>query len=476
MENFDLFGVGLRSARGPILTAQRRVNVYYEIVPDEDARGFKIAVMGTDGLELFVDFGDTPARAMYQKGDYLYVIHRGTFWEVNNAGVKTSRGTLTTTTGRCYMSDNGTQIMVVDSAGSGYIYTIATTTLAPIADPDFPGAENVTWQDGFFIVPKPDSGRFYISGSYDGTSWVSTEFKNAESQPDNNVLAIADGGTLYVFGSLSTEVYGNTGTAGVPFTRIQGATLEWGLAAKDSLAKYQDSLIGLFRNEMGQMVVARVQGYRADRVSTSDLEAIIRSYGAFSDATGFAYMKDGHPFYQISFPTGNATWLYDGSTGMWNQRQSGLAETGRHRAELYVNYLDQTVVSDYENGRIYKMKPDVYTENGDPIKRLLASKHLMSRGNPITVDELRLFFETGVGLATGQGSDPQIMLRISKDGGRTWGPQKLKTLGAIGEYLARVRFQQLGQSEDWVFEVSMTDPVPFRLVGEALQTEVAEWA
>lgn len=472
---FDLFGVGIRS-RSAVMTAQRRVNVYYEINPDEDGRGFKVTIFGTPGLTEFVNFGDTPARLLYAKGDFLYVVHRGTFWEVNNAGVKTSRGTLLTTTGRCFASDNGTQIMIVDDDGNGYIYTIATTTLAQIVDGDYPGATGVTWQDGFFIVTKPDSGRWYISDSYDGTSWVSSNFKNAESQPDNNVLPLADHGTVMIFGDKSTEFYGNTGSAGVPFSRIQGANLEWGLAAKGSLTKWQDSVMGLLRNEAGQVMVAKIEGYEAVPVSTSDLDALIRGYGTFSDATAFSYSLDQHPFYQINFPTGGASWLYDGKTDVWSELASGAGPVERHRAELSAFYLDQTIVSDYENGKLYRVDADVYSDNGTPIRRLLVSKHLCNEGLPLTIDEIRLFFETGVGLTSGQGSDPTVMFRISKDGGQTWGAEKQKTLGAKGEYRTRVRLQQLGQAEDFVLELAMTDPVKFALVGEAVEAELHAWA
>src|SRR5687767_3243661 len=106
----DLFGAGIKS-RGEIMSAQRRVNVYYEAQADED-RGTKVAVLGTPGRDLFTDFGDTPGRLAYPKGDSLFVVHGTTLYEVNNVGVQTARGTLLTSIGRCYAADNGAQIMI----------------------------------------------------------------------------------------------------------------------------------------------------------------------------------------------------------------------------------------------------------------------------------------------------------------------------------------------------------------------------
>jgi hypothetical protein len=72
--------------------------------------------------------------------------------------------------------------------------------------------------------------------------------------------------------------------------------------------------------------------------------------------------------------------------------------------------------------------------------------------------------ETGVGLTTGQGSDPQMMLRWSDDGGQTWSNVHTVSAGAIGAFSARAEWWQLGQARDRVFEVSCADPVPISLI------------
>ena len=63
------------------------------------------------------------------------------------------------------------------------------------------------------------------------------------------------------------------------------------------------------------------------------------------------------------------------------------------------------------------------------------------------------------------GWDPQIMLRISNDGGKTWGNEHWRSAGKLGEYRKRVIWNRLGQGRRRVLEVVMTDPVPFRITG-----------
>lgn len=54
-------------------------------------------------------------------------------------------------------------------------------------------------------------------------------------------------------------------------------------------------------------------------------------------------------------------------------------------------------------------------------------------------------------------AEPQVMLRWSNDAGRTWGPESQRSVGAIGEYSKRVRWNRCGQGRRRVFEVSTSD-------------------
>jgi hypothetical protein len=68
--------------------------------------------------------------------------------------------------------------------------------------------------------------------------------------------------------------------------------------------------------------------------------------------------------------------------------------------------------------------------------------------------------EVGVGTGSGQGEDPQVMLSISNDGGKTWDDGiPYETLGAEGEYERQLRWHRLGSAYQWAFKVRITDPV-----------------
>lgn len=462
MARIPLFGLGIQS-KSPNVTAQRRLNMYYEVLKQEDKT--KIAAYGTPGLNLFLTFGDTPVRGAYEFRETAYFVHRGTFWEVNNAGVKTSRGTIGTTSGRVDISDNGTEIMIVDGV-KGYIYDTSTLAFTEIVAVGFPAnPQTVDFLSGVFIVSIADSGRFYISGIYDGLTWSALDFANAESNPDNLIHAFVSSGQLILFGERTTEFWGVSGALDFPFTNIQGSAIEYGLAARFSVVKFGDGVMFLARTRAGEIKVMYMQGYQVRDMTGFELANVINGYDGQAAATAFYYELDGHPMYELNI--GGFTWLYDGSTQCWSELQSnGLT---RHLCEMQCQFINRNIVTDYANGNVYFLDKDVYSDNGAPIAREIVSKHIFENQDRIFISSLQVDMEGGVGLISGQGSNPQVMLQVSKDNGRTWGNERWVTLGAIGKYLTRVIWRQLGAGRDFVFKVRITDPVKVVITGAYLE-------
>lgn len=95
----------------------------------------------------------------------------------------------------------------------------------------------------------------------------------------------------------------------------------------------------------------------------------------------------------------------------------------------------------------------------EPVIRERIFPHVNKERVRVTIHSLQLDCETGVGLTSGQGSDPQIELRISRDGGHTFGPIKIGSYHKLGKYTGRVMWRQLGQARDWVFWLRQSDPV-----------------
>jgi len=456
MKPIKIFGTSNKS-RIANVSAQTRVNLYLEQSDDKSP----IVAYGTPGLTEFINFGSTPIRALHVIDSILYVVHRDKFYSVTAAGDVALKGTLLTSTGTIGIDDNGLQIIIVDG-DSGYIYTLASGAFVEITDADFPGASSVTENDGFFIVNKPDTGQFYISQSYDGLVWDALDFATAEANSDKLRRVYANQGRVILFGDLSIEFWIDSGALDFPYTRISSTTSEWGIAAVNSVADINNSVMFLAKSRQGEVQVMWLNGYGLQRVSTFDIENIFNGYSSVSEATAFSYLYNGHPFYQINFTTANTSWLYDMASGVWSQLKSG---TGRHRSEIGVTFESTIKTTDYESGKIYTINDESFDDDGEAVIMELTTPHPQTGLERSTISELQVDAATGQGVSTGQGVTPRIMMQTSKDGGNTWGNERFANIGAIGEHKARAKFTRLGQARDWSFKFSISDPVKRAILG-----------
>jgi hypothetical protein len=469
MSAIPLFGFGMASKSGYV-TAKLLTNMYCEQRPQGEKSA--MVAFGTPGLNLFTDFGDTPPRGAieFQNGGVDYVVHRDALKELSPDGTSVDVGTLSTSTGRVSMAHNGVQIFIVDGS-FGYIYNTNTTVFARMTDADFPANPTTCcYLSQRFLVSSEDSGQFAWSDINDGTSWDALNFASAETNPDPIVCVYANSGQVVLLGTETTEFWGNSGVADPAFSAVQGSACEWGLAARWSVAKYDNSFACLMKNRGGQVMVAQMNGYLPKKLSTVDFDSIINAYAVTSDATAYAYMLGGHPMYCISFPSAGASWLFDGSTGIWSPLKS--AGTTRHRGEFSVNLAGKTLVSDYALGRLYELTATALTDNGMPIEREVIGETIAAVDEElIDVACMRVDVETGVGSATGDGSDPQISLSISRDNGKTWGTEMWRSLGKTGEYATRVEWRKLGTCRYFTPKLRITDAVHVAIVRACLNPE-----
>ena len=105
------------------------------------------------------------------------------------------------------------------------------------------------------------------------------------------------------------------------------------------------------------------------------------------------------------------------------------------------------------------------------LRRLRRAPHVNHEHKRVFFRSFELDLERGQGLVTGQGEDPLITLRLSRDGGQTWGQPIPMHAGRLGAYTQRVLARRLGVARDTVFEVTVSDPVAWSLVGAWLDLE-----
>ena len=472
MPEIKIFGLGQQSKSSNI-TAAHRLNLFYDVQVDVDKS--QIAAYPTPGTGLFSNPSNSKTRGMHwmESVNILYVVQRNNLIAVLPDQTSSIVATLAITdiVGRVSIANNGVQLCIATGTNV-YIFNTTTSVLTNVlttgANPIPYAADTVTFLDGYFITNRINSGQFYVSDVYNGLSWQGLNYATAESNPDNLMAVIADKGYLALFGTSSVELWVNSGDPLFPFTRVNASPSNAGLAARWSLSYANGFMTGLFKNKQGALSVCQLNGYQVVPISNTDIDYIINNYQAPTDAVGFGYYLNGRPFYQITFQAAQRSWLYDFTSGGWTQLKSWDME--RHLSDIGVAFDTNFIVSDHENGQLYTLDADIFNDNGAPIERELVSGHVFSPSrNNLIIRRLRIDMESGVGLISGQGNLPTIMLQISRDGGHSYGNELWTTIGATGQTYERAEWRRLGHARDFVFKIRVTDPIKVVIIAAIIE-------
>lgn len=448
--------------------AQRSVNLF----PIMDEMGKEVASMyGTPGKELFTTAGLGPIRGVFSSTNgRAFAVSGSILYEIDQAGNVTNRGSLDTSSGVVTTAENGPQLAICDGSLL-YIFTYETNAFTKVTDSDLPLVGMVAYINGYFVVNELNSGRFYISALNDGLDWDPLDFATAEGSPDNLIGIVNAIGQLWLYGSETTEIWANTGDSDFPFRPIAGAKMETGIVSPYSTVGIDNSVIWVGRDRFGQGIVYKAQGFSPVRISTTPIEIRIQQATDLENITAFAYQEEGNVFYVLSGGGLETSLVYDLVSQQWHER-AFLNMEGNFEQDLASSHMfafGRHLVGDRRNGNIYEQSLDFYTDGGSTLCRERTYTHLSDEQKRIRYNALLIGFETGVGLQSGQGSDPLVSLQLSKDGARTWSDSYTASIGRVGEYHKEVEFRRLGVAEQMTFRIRVTDPVRVAITGSYLR-------
>lgn len=126
------------------------------------------------------------------------------------------------------------------------------------------------------------------------------------------------------------------------------------------------------------------------------------------------------------------------------------------------------VLGDYLTGNIYAFNQATLTDNGSPRKWVRRWRALPTQTTSnSTFSYLAVDMETGTEVPP--GTNPQVVLRWSDDGGKTWAGNRIVPVGANGATSFTVKFNRLGSTDRFggstrIFELSSTDPFKVSLI------------
>jgi hypothetical protein len=467
---------GAYTARSLIAAAQRCINLYPEPMSQSQGEPSQMAHYPTAGLRLLLTLPQGPIRGARQctNGNVYAVAGSGVYYIAPDASFThlgdVTAGPVTPVS----FSDNGNTAVLVDGTPNGWQIDLATNAFSALGgatdDPDgmWSGADRVDYLDTFFLFNKPGTPQFYITGSL-AVTFDSLDFANKESYSDILMAVVVSRREVWLIGNQTTEIWyeagsttSTTGTDTVTFqfAQIPGTFIDRGTVAKYSPAETDDVVYWLTQDRSGTGSVLAGSGYKAQRISTFAMETEFTTYPRLDDAIGFCTLLGGHRFYTLTFPTADKTWVYDITTQLWHEAvwlDANGAEH-RHRANCAFTAYGMVCCGDWENGNIYAYDLSVFTDNGQPIKRLRHFPHMLADGKRVFYRQVLLDVEGGTGGHLTFPEPPQIFLAWSDDRGHLFGSPVGQDVGETGDYVSSVNFQRLGMGRDRVFAVSWSTP------------------
>jgi hypothetical protein len=433
------------------VSAQRTINFIPQVVDDPITKN-KYILNSFVGQKLFSTVAGKSRGMFFHKG-LLYRVVGNNLYSVLNNGTHNLLGSVPGNDKCIFDALDNKVIFIADRKA----FVFDGSSLTQITDSDLDPPDSVAVLNKHAIFDG-NFDQFVVSNAGDPFTIDGLNYAAAESKADNLIRCYAFDQSVYMFGETTIEQWWNSGVGKPPFDRVEGSIINIGLGGILGVCSNLN-YIYFFGNDRK---VYRMKGSSVEPVTNQVLVQEFSSYTTVSDVRLWSMDIDNINYVVVSFPTANRTWCYI-QGGDWFEWSSGTSG-GRNRADGYVYAYNKHLVEDYENGNIYELTSDVYTENNNEILRQRDSAPLDGAifgypGKKITMNELIINIETGTGLISGQGSDPVIMLSFSDDGGRTFSTERWGTVGKLGLYQYRVRFNSLGSFYNRILRIKTSDPV-----------------
>jgi len=439
------------------------INWFVEALPDANAKA-PGRLTPTPGFTQFATLTPGPIRAQFRTpSDRLFVVSGFNLYEVDNLGAGTVRGTVSVDGLPATICSNGAAggQLFITSGDQGYCYDLTTNTLTTeLAS----GARMGAYLSNRFIALNVDLSVIRYSGLDDGTAWDPTYFAQRSLAGDPWVSMKTVNSELWLLGSLTSEVWTTQDNLNDPYAPIPGAFFNMGCAAPFSTETINSILVWVGQSVEGAGTIVRANGYAAERISTHPVETAIQSYINMADAVSFSYVDEGHAFWVCNFVDGGRSWCWDAVTNLWHERAYWNQASSEFEAlrvnQHCVGFSKTHLVGDRDSGKLYRMDNETATDvDGSGIRRLRVFRGPEAEEEEMVfVPRLQIDMQTGIGTATGQGADPQAMLQVSRDGGRTWDAELWAPIGKIGQYNAEVIWRMLGCARNFVFRLVVADP------------------
>ena len=461
------------------LAAQRVIN-WIPVVSESNALSQNI-LLQRNGLSTFIDTSGGIGRGQHVMAAVQFSVNGTSLFTTSSTGVPTNLGTITGTK-RVVMADNGTILVIVVPGGDSFVWD--GTTLSTITDPDFQVSDTVSFYRGFFVFTTTDGKQLFVSNLNQPLIFDALDFGSAEGDPDRIVSQILNHDELTIAGSETSEVFKLVGGAGFPLAIIPGAFGQKGVHSKYGMVAFDSTFLFIGGGENEKTAVWRKTSSSSSvKISDNAIDTLIQEFTADEIAEAFwmTYSQRGQLLAILTINSTRIpcrTFVYNGTASVlggkqvWFEYQSGVTDNC-WRVNSIVKVYDKFLCGDSIDGRIGFLDKAKNDDYGDVMFRQMSTSPFSQDGVSIFAGEFEATFESGVGLTTGQGSDPIVRMDFSDDGARTFSSEFSRSIGKIGRYEQRSIWRRQGRFPvSRVIRLTITDPVKANLIKIAANPEI----
>lgn len=453
----------------------------YEKISDESTYNLMVsdgALIPYPGYRKILDVAPTGTRgrASYTspKYDHQIVVIDDGVYSISNDFARTFLGSLDTSTGSVFISENNAnEIVITENTSNIYIFNYQAQTFNKV-NIGF-RAGYITFLDGYLITPELGTSRWRLSDLNNASNWPddAAHVGLLQSQPDIVVSCETLQRQLFIFGRNVTEVWLDLPSPQLefPFQRQNSISIEYGCVSPDTIASGFNRLCWLGRNEYSAPTILVSTGGAPQKIETDGIEFELDRLQNPENAFGFLFEEAGHIFYQIVFPSDNVSYAYDFTEGGFSNVTN--KNLGEHIARKMSYFNDAHLFITDQDGGLYEMSTDLFTykettaedDEGHTIPRSRIT-------SPFRLPGSKRFVSNAASLTIEQGytnKEMKVDLSLSKDGAQTFGNTWTKTLNKTGKRANKLIYRNLGAANDLTFQFRFWGKERFVITGGEME-------
>ncbi len=303
-------------------------------------------------------------------------------------------GTLQTSTGVVYVSENNRPQIVISDNKFIYFYDPTLTPAFQIATSD--GTNPINFIPGFidfhdtYILCAASSDQFYSPAANntwrlgtigDGNKLVFPEDSASigflQTKPDNVKAVVrfpSRGNMVIVMGETVSEPWYDVGYRLFPYQRSTAFNIDYGCINPATIAATDEIVAWLAKNEKSGPVIMYSKGGAPEKITTDGIDYFFSNMQNPADSRAFIYRQDGHLFYHINFYTDNVSLFYDFNTDKFYH---ACDEHGNYFiAESVAFFNNQYYFVTRNDGNLYSFDTIFTTFDGAKIPRIRICKSI----------------------------------------------------------------------------------------------------